>query len=350
MIKKVIESKPLVSIIIPVYNVQKYLVKCLDSLLLQTYKNIEIILVDDGSLDNSSSVCKQYVAKDSRIYFIMQENVGVTAARLNGFLHSHGKFIMFVDADDYVSPQIVELMLRCQQKYQADMVSCQYYDVKDERVIPASIRPALGYYDKKKIQQLLAKNFLYDKSTRLAGMSGFLCSKLFKRCFVQDALEVGKGIIHCEDQIAIFEMLYSINSMFVMQKPLYYYVVRKGQATRSYNVAYWRNFELFFSKLQEIDQANYLKKQLPNRVVMTLTSLIKMEFINDKISIFQRYLSVKKNFSNLLRSMGKNANTSEMGWKVRLQYYLIMHRAFLLYGVFIFLNGILKNMYKKHRK
>lgn len=66
MIKKVIESKPLVSIIIPVYNVQKYLVKCLDSLLLQTYKNIEIILVDDGSLDNSSSVCKQYVAKDSR--------------------------------------------------------------------------------------------------------------------------------------------------------------------------------------------------------------------------------------------------------------------------------------------
>lgn len=115
-------------------------------------------------------------------------------------------------------------------------------------------------------------------------------------------------------------------------------------------MAYWRNFELFFSKLQEIDQANYLKKQLPNRVVMTLTSLIKMEFINDKISIFQRYLSVKKNFSNLLRSMGKNANTSEMGWKVRLQYYLIMHRAFLLYGVFIFLNGILKNMYKKHRK
>lgn len=344
MEEKIIASKPLVSIIVPVYNVQLYLAKCLDSLVLQTYKNIEIILVDDGSPDESLSICQQYAAKNPQIHILIQENAGVTAARLNGFLHSHGKFIMFVDADDYVSPQIVELMLRAQQKYQVDMVSCQNYDVKDKKVLPALVRPAIGYYDKTKIRQLLANNFLYDKSTGMAGMTGVLWSKLLRRSFVQALLEAGKGLIHSEDQIGVFKVLYSINNMYVMQEPLYYYVERKGQATRSYNTAYWKNFELLFKRLQEIDQENYLKQQLPNRAFVILKDLIKMEFKNNHVSILQRYRFVKKNFSYALWSLGKDADTSTMGKKFQLQYNLIMHQDFLLFAVLILLNDFLKKI------
>lgn len=347
MRKNILSSQPLVSIIVPVYKVQGYLAKCLDSLVLQTYKNIEIILVDDESPDDSLSICKQYVAKDMRIHIITQKKAGVTAARLNGFLHSGGDFIMFVDSDDFVSSNIVEYMLQTQQKYHVDMVSCQYYDVEEGRTIPASVRPVPGYYDREKIHQLLAKNFLYDKKTGLAGMSGFLWARLFKRHFVLDALEAGKGLIHSEDQIGIFKLLYSINSMYIMQEPLYYYVARNGQATNCYNVEYWRNFELFFTRIQEIDQNEYLKKQLHDRVVMTLKSLIKMEYMNDKLSIFQCSRSVKKHFSNKLYLLGKDADTSAMGIKGRLQYYLIMHREFLLYGVFLFLYKILKKFQGK---
>ena len=344
---KILVSKPLVSIIIPVYKVQDYLAKCLDSLVLQTYKNIEIIVIDDGSPDNSVSICKQYAERDSRIYFIAQENTGVTAARLNGFFHSHGEFIMFVDADDYVSLQIVERMLRFQQKYQVDLVSCQYYDVVDGREMPATVRPAPGYYDKKNIYQLLSSNFLYDKSTGLAGMSGFLCTRLFKRNFVHAALEAGKDLIHSEDQVGIFKVLCNINNMYIMQEPLYYYVVRKGQATKSYNASYWKNFELLFKRLQEIDQENYLKAQLPERAIMILKDLIKMEFQNENASILQRYLSAKKNFSNTLWYLGKNADTSAMRWKGRLQYRLIMHQNILLYGGCLLLSNILKKILQK---
>lgn len=339
---KILVSKLLVSIIIPVYKVQEYLPKCLESLILQTYKNIEIIVVDDGSTDNSLSICEQYAAKDSRIHIITQKNFGVTAARMNGFLHSHGELIMFVDGDDFVSSNILEHMLEVQKKYQVDMVSCQYYDVKNESIRPALVRPAPGYYDKKKIQQFLSENFLYDKGTGMAGMSGFLCSRLFKRSFVYDALKVGKGLIHSEDQIGIFKVLYSINSMYVMQEPLYYYVAREGQATSKYNAAYWTNFELFFARIQEIDTENYLEKQLSDRAVMILKDLIKMELTNDKVSVFHRYASIKKNFSNTLRLLGKDADTSAMGWKNRLQYCLLMHQDFLLYEILFYLNKILK--------
>ena len=345
--RELLASTLLVSVIVPVYKVQEYLPKCLESLVLQTYKNIEIILVDDGSPDNSLAICRQYAIKDPRVKIVVQANAGVTAARLNGFLHSCGDFIMFVDSDDYVSPNIVELMLQVQQKYQVDMVSCQYYDVKKERAVPALVRPSPGYYNKERIRQLLATNFLYDKCTEMAGMSGYLWTKLFKKRFVQAALRVGRGLIHSEDQLGLFKVLYTINSMYIMREPLYYYVVRQGQATSSYNVAYWKNFELFFTRLQEIDQENYLKKQLPDRVVMTLKSLIKMEFTNEKLSFFQQYHSVKRNFSEELRSLGKSADLYAMGRKARLQYYLAIHRRFLLYGAFIYLNRFLKSFHSR---
>jgi glycosyltransferase involved in cell wall biosynthesis len=337
------KQKGLVSIIVPAYKVQDYLSKCLDSLVSQTYINIEIIVIDDGSPDNSLSICKQYALRDSRIHLFTQKNAGVAAARMNGFLHSHGEWIMFVDADDYVSHNIINLMLQIEERYHVDMISCQYYDVVEGKAIPALVRPATGYYDKERIRQLLSKNFLYDKNLGMAGMTGYLCTRLFKRCFVQGALEAGRNLIHSEDQIGIFRTLYDIDSMFVMKEPLYYYVARKGQATRSYNAAYWKNFELFFTRLKQIDQKNYLKRQLPDRAVLILKDLIKMEFTNKRISIFNRYFSVKKNFSTALCVIGKDADTSKMGVKERLQFYLIIHQKFLLYGIFMFLNRILKS-------
>lgn len=336
---------PLVSIIVPVYKVQEYLTKCLESLISQTYKNIEIVLVDDGSPDDSLSICRQYAEKDLRIQIITQSNTGVTAARLNGFLHSHGEFIMFVDADDYIAPNIVKLMVQAQQKYQADVICCQYYDVKEGQEVPASIRPDLGYYNRKRIKNLLSTNFLYDNSTEIAGMSGYLWAKLFKKCFVYTALEAGKGLIHSEDQIGLFEVLYDINSMYVMQEPLYYYVVRQGQATRSYNAEYWKNFERFFERIRKIDKNNYLKEQIPYRVIGILNSLMKMEFTNNSLSFSQRYFSAKKNFSDTLRMLESTANLSKMSIKKRLEYFLQTRHFFLFYGIIICLREFIKKLY-----
>lgn len=330
----------LISVIVPVYKVEKYLPACVESILAQTHKDLEIILVDDGSPDGCLDICMEFAEMDPRVQVVSQENAGVTAARMNGFLHSHGEFIMFVDGDDYIAPDMVELMVKAQQEYQVDIVSCQYYDVEYGQAVPAVVRPKPGYYDRDRLVELLKKNFLYDKCTEIAGMSGYLWTRLFKKTLVQLSLEAGQGLVHSEDQIGLFQALYNADSMYVMEEPLYYYVVRQGQATRSYNAAYWKNFKLFFARMQEIDRENYLKDQLPDRVAMILRSLIKMEFDNDKLSIFQRYRSLKKNFSNELWVLCKDADTSAMGKKMKLQYYLSTHKAFMLYGAFIYLNNI----------
>lgn len=331
-----------VSIIVPVYKVEGYLSKCLESLISQSYKNIEIILVDDGSPDDSLLICNQYAVRDSRIQIISQKNLGVAEARMNGFRHSQGDLIMFVDADDYVSPNIVEMMLSALQKYQVDMVSCQYYLVNDSKIENASIRPKIGYYDRKHIKNLLTTNFLYDKNTGIAGMSGYLCGRIFKRNFVQDSLAMGQGLIHSEDQIGLFKMLLSIDSMYIMEEPLYYYVIRQGQATRSYNVAYWKNFEHFFLRIKEIDRDNYLYDQIPYRVVGIVNELIIKEFTNDSLSFYQQYQSLKRNFSDTFCLLEQSADLSQMNIKRKIEYWLQVHHAFFIYGIVIYVYGFIK--------
>ena len=104
-------AKPLISIIIPIYNVEKYLPVCLDSILAQTYKNLEIILVDDGSPDGSGTICDEYASRDSRFVVVHQKNGGVSVARNTGLDHATGDYIGIVDPDDWIEPNMYEVMM-----------------------------------------------------------------------------------------------------------------------------------------------------------------------------------------------------------------------------------------------
>lgn len=128
----------LVSIIIPVYNVSEYLRPCLDSIAAQTYSNIEVILVDDGSTDDSVTICREYVAKDSRFRLIEQKNSGPSAARNTGLRDAHGELITFVDADDWIAPDAIEVCVKQCQKYpEAGVVRfaiCEYKPSGEEEI------------------------------------------------------------------------------------------------------------------------------------------------------------------------------------------------------------------------
>ena len=124
-----------ISIIIPVYNVEKYLNKCLNSVIEQTYKNIEVILIDDGSTDNSGKICDEYAKNDIRIKIIHQQNGGVSTARNNGLEHATGKYITFVDSDDYIEKEMIETMAKKIMKKNADIVICGVTDRDEENNI-----------------------------------------------------------------------------------------------------------------------------------------------------------------------------------------------------------------------
>lgn len=120
------QKSPLISIIVPVYNVEKYLSQCLDSLIYQTYKNIEILCVNDGSLDNSKNILDKYLLKDNRIKVINQKNQGLSAARNTGIAHANGKYIMFVDSDDWLELETCEIAVCEAEKEEADLVFWSY--------------------------------------------------------------------------------------------------------------------------------------------------------------------------------------------------------------------------------
>ena len=120
----------LLSVIVPIYNVEKYLPKCIDSILAQNYSEIEVILVDDGSPDGCPEICDNYAEKDKRIVVIHQKNLGVSAARNAGLKAAHGEYIGFVDPDDWISPSMYQEMITALERENADLAICgyDYYD------------------------------------------------------------------------------------------------------------------------------------------------------------------------------------------------------------------------------
>ena len=128
-------NQGLVSIIVPVYKAEKYIHQCIDSLLAQTYRNIEVILVDDGSPDNCGKICDEYAAKDCRVKVIHQQNGGVSVARQTGIDHATGEYSIHADPDDWVEPNMIEELVTKAVADNADMVICDFYrESKSDRI------------------------------------------------------------------------------------------------------------------------------------------------------------------------------------------------------------------------
>lgn len=209
----------LISVIIPVYNVEKYIRKCLESIMNQTYKNIEIILVNDGSTDNSGSICDDWACKDSRIKVIHKQNGGLSSARNEGLKSANGDFVTFIDSDDWVVTSYLEEMLLCQQKYDADIVQCNRW-FEDERC--------------KKTEKVYVWNNI-DAVNALWGeyyipTVNSTC-KLIRRMLF-DNLRFTEGMIH-EDEMIAHRLLYSINKMAFMDKAMYCVVRNPQSITRT---------------------------------------------------------------------------------------------------------------------
>lgn len=128
-------EKELISVIIPVYNAEKYLEKCINSILVQSFERFELILVDDGSTDSSGTICDSYAERDSRVKAFHKQNEGVSAARDFGVAHSKGEYIAFIDADDYIAEDYLKILYHDINKYHADIACCNSSLLCDEKEI-----------------------------------------------------------------------------------------------------------------------------------------------------------------------------------------------------------------------
>lgn len=262
-----------VSVIVPVYKVEAFLGKCLDSILAQTYPEIEIVLVDDGSPDGSGAICDAYAAKDSRVVVIHKQNEGVSKARLDGCRRSTGEYVTFVDADDYIAADYVEVLLQEALDGGFDMVGCQFVNVKGEQT-KEDHRPVVGRYDREGIRRIIQNHFLFDPTIRKSGMNVYLWSKLYRRGIIFGALPFGVGLSFGEDMVIVVEVMRRISSMSLLDNHLYYYLQHSNQVTRSQVRGRWAKYVSCWRTLIRQDEEKLLESQMPDRIWFRIRELV----------------------------------------------------------------------------
>lgn len=215
--------KPLISIIIPVYNVEQYLHRCVDSVLNQTYKNLEIILVNDGSPDNCPFICDEYAKKDKRIIVVHKENGGLSSARNAGLEIVQGEYISFIDSDDWIHENYIEILYKNLHEKKADISICNFLEIADEE------DPIINISNKLRIfNNIEALHELYG-----ALYIQFVVSwaKLFKK-YLFEELRFPNGKVH-EDEFTSYKLLYNAKKIVYSNDQLYYYYQSKDSITRS---------------------------------------------------------------------------------------------------------------------
>ncbi|HPF83123.1 MAG TPA: glycosyltransferase, partial [Bacilli bacterium] len=216
----------LISIIVPVYNTEKYLSRCLDSIINQSYKNIEIILVNDGSKDNSLSIINEYSKKDSRIIVLDQKNQGVTKARFNGYNISHGKYIMFVDSDDWIELNTLDIMYKRLLEDKTDLVKCDYKKYRNNK-----------YYfsDIIKEDKIINNNEIFDYLYSTICFNGMNMQLMKRELLKLD--NINYELKYGEDLRIMMDILRKVSNVSLIINELYIYNINDESITNSKEIS-----------------------------------------------------------------------------------------------------------------
>ena len=337
-----------ISIVIPVYNVpEKYLRTCIESLINQTYKKIEIILVDDGSKDQSGVICDQYADLDNRIIVIHKKNGGLSAARNTGYEKSQYEWIMFIDGDDYVEKNYCYAMLSAALQYNVDLVMCGMYknygksQKKYTYYIPANIK-----FEKKDCIWL-QEQLLHFNGNIATAYCKLINKKVLSSYNIKHNEELRQGAEGLEFNIRLFER---IDSAVFIGEHLYHYIYNNNSISAKHNEAnhelVLNCFRVIKNQIQESENSIELTKWFNNRLLyVVVTTAISgyfspsnRESYHCKNEKFHRYLN-----NDIVDVALKSGDTQELSCARKLILFCIKHNMF----VFLHLLGFLRNAQKK---
>ena len=255
---------PYISIIVPIYKAEAYLHRCVDSLLAQTFADYEIILIDDGSPDNSGTICDEYAKKDTRIKVIHKENGGVASARQCGIDNAIGIYTIHVDPDDWVKPTMLEELYNKAILEDADIVICDFY-VSEEKGDTYREQKLL----KNNSQQVL-EDLLFHR------LHGSLCNKLIRlTCYTDFDVKFVENLNYCEDYLVCIKILTQNVKLAYLNKAFYYYdqIVNDDSITRKYNINTYRQRCLFIDELKKALNGRYPNAILKNEANIAIECL-----------------------------------------------------------------------------
>lgn len=274
----------LVSIIVPIYNIDDYLKDCVESVLRQSYQDWELILVDDGSMDSCPTICDQYASKDCRIKVVHKKNGGLVSARKAGLEVARGDYIMPLDGDDFIEVSCLETVAR-QIDQEAPHVICFGYNIFTEGQIssnPIEVEK-YGYYNRNEMEHYLFPNFLHGPDERQFPHN--LCAKVFEREIYekyQNAVspKIGMG----EDGACSYPLIFNANSIVILEECLYYYRQVNSSMTKVRKPLSWDNYDMVYRLYEEeMDLSKYdMLQQYYRARTHNLFNIVLSQFYLDR--------------------------------------------------------------------
>lgn len=344
-------DQPLISVIIPVYNVEQYLPQCLDSVIHQTYPNLEIICVNDGSKDSSREILEHYADKDSRIIVIDQENQGLSGARNTGLLQTTGKYVMFVDSDDWIELETCEEAVMAAEKHCADLILWSYIrEYGNESKVKYMFWDDETVLEKAEVRSQLHR--------RLCGLLG----EELRHPDYANALETAWGKLYLAERIVnnhvefidtkkigTEDALFNLYALGYIERAVYlrkcfnhYRKISKGSLTKTYNEQLFERWQRLFDYMDQYIQDNHLsveyKDALNNRIALSLLGL-GLNIAGSDYTTSKKIQMLKEILSNgRYRDAYKNLDFSyfPIHWKV---FYGCAKLRFAL-GVYVLLAAI----------
>lgn len=279
----------LISIIVPVYNVERYLEQCVDSLIHQTYQNIEILLIDDGSTDASGVICDRYAKQDSRIRVVHQENQGAAVARNKGIELAEGNYLAFVDSDDFVHCQFLEVLYEMLQKENGKISMCSYRRVHDDDVIDNS---PVSCEASQVMDIFCALSLLNEWCSKEAIAMLIICNKLYRR-------DVFDGVMYPlkrrrEDEFVIHRVLAKADELPITESELYFYRKRAGSVMESNDIV--ENFQHLALHEALIDRIDFFAQK-----DVRLVSGAVHHLLRESNAFYDQYLTRKDRIHNIKR-------------------------------------------------
>lgn len=338
-------SCPLVSIIVPVYNTKKYLVDCIDTLIKQSYQNIEIILVDDGSTDGSDRICDEYRAMDKRVKVIHKPNEGLTSSRCVGIENMSGQYGMIVDSDDWVDTEAVEECINVIEETGAECVFFSYVREYDNKSLPVHIYNDSKLYVGKDVKTVYRRVWgLYGSEMshpeRLDSMVS-CCMKLYSASVLKRAYFVDTKVVGGSDD-ALFNIyaLHQCNSIFYLDKPFYHYRKHNNETLSStYRIKlieqYKELYRFFDEAKEKLDIDDECKQAYINRTALSIIGIGLNEIKNPnrlmRVKKIREYISLPRN-----KEAYKKMEYSQMPLVWRIFFFLVKHGlAFPVYLVLL---------------
>lgn len=260
-----------ISVIVPIYKSEKYLRRCVDSILNQTYTDLEVILVNDGSPDSCPQICEAYRREDSRVIVLHQKNAGVSAARNTGLDRASGEYITFVDSDDYIEPYMYSKMVRIIKQYDCDIVMCDC--VKEFSNYSESYTHNIrsGFYDKSHlVKEYYPHLLIMDNMEYPATISNWLL--LFRNNKSFSNIRYIEGVRYSEDWLFGACLLKQASSFYYMKNQnFYHYFMNDQSATHKYVDDKWHDYEILYFKMMEyFKDTDYDFSEQLNKVLLFL--------------------------------------------------------------------------------